>query len=64
MSSHIASLDLSDSSDDDSDVVSVTGRARPLPPPTDTTGTFAPADLTLPLFGTPRSTLSEGTTGG
>jgi hypothetical protein len=59
MSSRIASLDLSDSSDDDSDVVSVTG-----PPPTDTTGTFAPADLTSPLFGTPRSTLSEGTTGG
>jgi hypothetical protein len=62
MSSRLASLELSDSSDDDDSVISVPTRARnPSGPSAGTAGTSV---LPSPLFGTPRSHLSDSTTGG
>jgi hypothetical protein len=62
MLSRLATLELSDSSEDDDSVIAVPTRARqPHVPPAGTAGTLVLPSL---LFGTPHSHLSESTTGG
>jgi hypothetical protein len=64
MSSRLSNLELSDSDEDT--VFSVTDRARPAAAPTlDNAGTLLSVSSASPLFGTPRSSQSDGgTTGG